>query len=323
MINLSTLVDELIKNETIVCPKCHSSISNLNGRLVCLNEACAGEIDLIQQKVPILVDFTKDTVLDREALLATSGESLIPRTDNRNSLPKQILWGRGSRTRQNLESFLRSIPRTPGYTPIVLIVGGGAIGRGTSALFTQKDLKTLSFDIYASANTDLIADAHDIPLANQSVDAVWIQAVLEHVLYPNQVAAEIERVLKVGGIVYAETPFLQNVHEGAYDFTRFTESGHRLLFSGFSLIDSGFLNGIGTVLLWNIRYLLWGLTRSRKLATILLFPFFWIRFLEKLIPDGVNVDSASGVYFLGQKKPGEKTSSRDIIRHYKGYQHRS
>jgi len=56
-------------------------------------------------------------------------------------------------------------------------------------------------------------------------DAVWIQAVLEHVLDPVRVVAEIHRVLRPGGLVYSEIPFMQEVHEGAYDFTRFRLSG--------------------------------------------------------------------------------------------------
>ncbi len=86
-------------------------------------------------------------------------------------------------------------------------------------------MRIAAFDIYYSANVQFIADAHSILLRDASVDAVVIQAVLEHVLDPQQVVDEIWRVLKPSGLVYAETPFLQHVHEGAYDFTRFTESG--------------------------------------------------------------------------------------------------
>ena len=53
---------------------------------------------------------------------------------------------------------------------------------------------------------------------------------------PNKVAAEIFRVLSSDGIVYAETPFLQESHEEPYDFTRFTELGHRWLFRNFKEI---------------------------------------------------------------------------------------
>ena len=82
-------------------------------------------------------------------------------------------------------------------------------------------------------------------------------------LEPGRWCAEIHRVLKPGGLVYAETPFMQQVHEGAYDFTRFTESGHRYLFARFDLIDSGVTAGAGTQLLWSLDYFVRGLFRSR------------------------------------------------------------
>jgi len=56
-------------------------------------------------------------------------------------------------------------------------------------------------------------------------------AMIEHVLYPEEVGAEICRILKVGGLLYSELPFIQPVHEGAYDFTKYTLFGHRHLFN--------------------------------------------------------------------------------------------
>ena len=56
---------------------------------------------------------------------------------------------------------------------------------------------------------------------------------------PEKVVAEIYRVLKENGIVYAETPFMQQVHEGAYDFTRYTVLGHRYLFRQFHALSIG------------------------------------------------------------------------------------
>ena len=41
-------------------------------------------------------------------------------------------------------------------------------------------------------------------------------------LDPPRVVAEMHRVLRPGGLLYAEIPFMQQVHEGAYDFTRYT-----------------------------------------------------------------------------------------------------
>ena len=50
-------------------------------------------------------------------------------------------------------------------------------------------------------------------------------------------------VYKDDGLVYADTPFMQQVHMGRYDFTRFTYLGHRRLFRKFEEIDSGAVSG--------------------------------------------------------------------------------
>jgi SAM-dependent methyltransferase len=324
MTHLSPSITESIRKGTLICPLCHSELLCSNEGIFCKNQQCTHSEDpipLIENRIPILVNFDK-TILSRETLLATGGESLIPRTGNRYDKLKSIFWGSGKKTKRNLEAFMASLPRHESRKATILIVGGGAVGNGASRMYEEKNVDILSFDIYASANTDFVADGHQIPVASGSVDAVWIQAVLEHVMYPQQIASEIYRVLATNGIVYAETPFLQHVHEGAYDFTRFTESGHRLLFKNFKTIDSGFLTGIGTVLLWNIRYAVWGVTRSKKMAIVVSLLMGWVRLFDNLVPHNFNVDAASGVYFLGRKDPNHTFHDKDIIIHYKGFQGR-
>lgn len=322
MKSLSILVTEYIQNGTLVCPLCLSKLQLSDEEMRCGSSGCAhaaAPIPTVAGRIPILVDFSK-SILSREKLLATEGKSLIPRTGNKYDGIKSIFWGSGSKTRKNVIQFVNSVPKHPDKNSTVLIIGGGAVGHGAYGLYGNRHIDVLSFDIYASPHTDFIADGHSLPIADHSIDGIWIQAVLEHVMYPHRVVAEIYRVLKNDGVVYAETPFQQHVHEGPYDFTRFTESGHRLLFKNFALLDSGALTGIGTVLLWNIRYAVWGLTRSRKLAIVAAMLFSWIRFFDRLVPDSFNVDTASGVFFLGRKDAGHVFSDRDIVAHYKGFQ---
>jgi len=126
-------------------------------------------------------------------------------------------------------------------------------------------------------------------------------------------------VLKADGLVYAETPFLQHVHEGPYDFTRFTDSGHRYLFKDFGLVRSGVLSGPGTQLLWSIDYFFRGLFRSRTVGKFFKLVFFWIQYLDKLIPEQYAIDAASGIYFVGRKRH-EPAVPADIITYYKGAQ---
>src|SRR5207244_1565848 len=81
--------------------------------------------------------------------------------------------------------------------------------------------------------------------------------------------AEIWRVLKPDGLVCAETPFMQQVHGGCYDFIRFSLLGHRRLFQAFEEVRSGIAVGPGTALAWSWTYFLTsfcGTGRLRPLA---------------------------------------------------------
>ena len=97
--------------------------------------------------------------------------------------------------------------------PVVLVVGGGTIGSGADELYHDDFIELVGTDVYASPHTVLVADAHRLPFDDGVFDGVWVQAVLEHVLEPATVVAELHRVLRPEGLVYAETPFMQQVHE--------------------------------------------------------------------------------------------------------------
>jgi len=202
---------------------------------------------------------------------------------------------------------------------VLLVVGGGSIGSGAAPLYEAPEIGVVGFDIYASPSAQLVADAHSIPLADGSVAAVWVQAVLEHVLDPWKVVAEIERVLEAGGLVYSETPFLQQVHEGAFDFMRFTESGHRWLFRRFERIQSGVVAGSGTQLAWSIDHAVRGLFRSELAGRIARLAAFWVKWLDRLVPERFNVDDASCVFFFGQKT-GRGISAHEMADYYRGTQ---
>lgn len=273
---------------------------------------------------PVLVDFDA-SLLDRDTVLRSGGGSPVerPRYRGAGGLIKRLLSPAKKSTRDNVARLIRLLDPGPAEpetrTPLVLVVGGGSVGQGMQDLYDHPRLRLAAFDIYHSPAAQFIADAHAIPLQGGAVDAVVIQAVLEHVLQPDQVVAEIWRVLRPGGLVYAETPFLQHVHEGAYDFTRYTESGHRYLFRRFALIASGTSGGAGTQLLWSIDYFARGLFRSRRAGKLFKLAFVWLRLFDRLIPESYASDAASGTYFLGRKADGA-ISPGEIVAFYRGAQ---
>lgn len=108
----------------------------------------------------------------------------------------------------------------------------------------------VGFDFYNGENVDIIGDAHRLSeyFSNEErFDLVFSSAVFEHLHMPWVVAAEIQRVLNVGGYVFVETHFSYSSHERPWHFFQFSDTGLQVLFNenlGFELIESGMSNPI-------------------------------------------------------------------------------
>jgi SAM-dependent methyltransferase len=306
----------------LVCPRCRCRLSDEQESFRCTSVSCelsASGAFPVHEGKPVLIDFERS--IARAEDLAGNGQPR-GRTFSIESLPRSLRrwWKPVNRVAErNLDSLL-SLVTEP--SPLVLVVGGGTVGNGVEALYSDAKVRVVAFDIGRSAVTQFIADAHQIPLASDSVDAVIVQAVLEHVLEPDTVVREIHRVLRADGLVYAETPFLQQVHAGPYDFTRYTSSGHRYLFRAFEEIDAGPVAGPGTQLLWSLDHALRGVVRSDLAGKLIRAPLFWLRYLDRLVPKSFGMDNASAYYFLGRRSNRE-LRPHEIVDYYRGAQRRS
>ena len=293
--------------DLLACPRCGGALTGSLTALVCDNESCSHRYAAIgDPPKPVLID-PDTSIMDVDAILASGGSSPVARSYGGrflNSLTHRFTSPRNTTAERYARRLATDLVAETEGQPRVLVIGGGTIGGGVKSVYEDPRLDVLAFDVYASENVQFLADAHQVPLKDGSVDGVLIQAVLEHVLDPQAVVAEIHRVLRLGGLVFAGTPFMQHVHEGPYDFTRFTESGHRYLFRHFAVRDSGAGAGLGTQLLWSIVYFARGIHfRAGQAARVI---FFWLPKLDRRLNCRVTVDGASGVFFYGH-------SSKDIV----------
>jgi len=105
--------------------------------------------------------------------------------------------------------------------------------------FADCDYKTI--DIDESCNPDIVADAHNLPMANESADAVICNSVLEHTYNPSKVVDEIYRILKPGGKCFIYVPFLHAYHGGKKhyekDYWRFSRDGIQYLLRSFNAVE--------------------------------------------------------------------------------------
>ncbi|UZE49189.1 methyltransferase domain-containing protein [Rhodopseudomonas sp. P2A-2r] len=285
------------------CPRCRSPIAFQGAQSRCSNAECeyarAGFPMVDGQQV--LIDF-EASIFERATYHNHSG-SVLDRDVQNHSIGSRLhrfTFGKNPVADANCRSFI-ALAKSRSARPLILVIGGAKVGLGAGPLYDDPALNVVGTDVFSSPYTTLVADAHRLPFVDQSFDGVWIQAVLEHVLDPINVVSEIHRVLRKDGLVYAETPFMQQVHERAYDFTRYTQSGHRWLFKSFTEISAGPVTGGGVALLWSIRYLVRAFGVGDGVSRLAALPFFWVRFFDGFGSRRAKADAASGLFFLGRR----------------------
>lgn len=297
------------------CPDCRSGkLAECSGLLRC--ESCTATFPVVRNR-PVLIRhdnrvFPIDAYLQshKEEYGAHPFARFFPRLSA--DLASRRMLGRLARELND---------RTPCH---VLVVGAGRQRERLDRVLRQgmPDPQIIFSDVDLGADIDLFCDGHDLPFIDGSFDAVITMAVLEHVISPERVVQEIARVLKPYGLVYSEVPFMQQVHEGAYDFTRYSLSGHRRLFREFTEIDVGMVAGPAAALLWSIENLAlamvrpsWARHATKGVVRLLLF---WIKYLDYLLKNRPEaMDGASCTYFFGVKatRPVDDTI---IVRRYVG-----
>ena len=309
-----------VKNFKITCPlHIHQELNLDKNRWICPESSCHHSNYKngfkSQDGVPHIISNICDTICE-----SNLKKKYISRSSKISSQIKSIFIVTNKISITNGTKFVDNLYLIS-KKPKVLIAGSAEIGNGTSSFLSDSNINTLGLDIYQTENVDLVADAHYLPFQNNTFDGVWIQAVLEHVMDPNLVVKEIFRVLKKDGIIYSEIPFMQPVHEGAYDFTRYTSTGHRFLFKNFEEIEIGILDGPAEALTWSIKYYLMEIFKSRLIANIISQSLYhtFIKPLSIFTKTKTSFDFFCGSYFLGRKK--HKTIlQKDVIATYQGKQ---
>lgn len=304
------------------CPVCRFKLLLANSQFECVNIQCNSCFPIIDD-IPILINesasvFSISDFLNHEST-TLKAKSKIERFVL-SLIPGISL---NMKSNKNYEKFSELLLKQ-NDNPKVLVIGGSVVGQGMEAILSVPSIELVDSDVCFGPRTALICDVHDIPFDNSSFDGVIVQAVLEHVVDPHRCVEEIHRVLKENGLVYAETPFMQQVHLGKYDFTRFTHLGHRYLFRKFEEICSGPVCGPGMALAWSYQYFLLSFvkTKAARAFTKLFarFTSFWLKYFDYyLIDKPGTIDAASGYYFMGTKS-NQVLSGKELIKLYRGTQ---
>jgi SAM-dependent methyltransferase len=171
--------------------------------------------------------------------------------------------------------------------------------------------RVINVDRYQTSVAHCVGDALNLPFGVATFDLVFSQETVEHVRNPFRAVAEMGRVLRAGGRLYLQVPFIIGYHPGPHDYWRFSKEGIRILVeeaglrcetveisvgpgTGVYRILVEFFAGFGSRIL-PATYRLW-----KAVFAILFFP---LKALDGWLSKGIERDRIPGGYLaIGQKQ---------------------
>lgn len=176
----------------------------------------------------------------------------------------------------------------------------------------------INVDFANAPEVDVVCSAYNLEFEDESVDFILCLALLEHVRYPMKVIDEFKRILKPGGKIYCEVPFMFPAHPSPEDFWRTTIEGLSTWLEDFEKIESGFSSGpSSTVSVFLHKYLSY-VQPGENEDTSPFIPLIkgiikhvddYLIFKNKLDFDKAN-ELACTVFFYGQKNFSIKNSTQ-------------
>jgi SAM-dependent methyltransferase len=222
-----------IEQGILVCPRTKQRLHVSSDRQRLITEDSAHFYSFLNGQLPILLTDPGSTAEYATASKRMNEEYSLEGVQKRNSLFNRLKQFLNSdyRTKASKQAFNSLFIDLPDDA-LCLSIGGGP---------TRAHNMLLNVNIGQFPNVDVVADAHQLPYADWSVDVIYSEAVFEHLHSPDKAAEEIFRVLKPGRKIFICTPFMFPYHGYPHHYQNYTISGHRRLFesAGFKVIECG------------------------------------------------------------------------------------
>lgn len=108
-----------------------------------------------------------------------------------------------------------------------------------SSVVEYVGLEIDSKENHEKKHADFFYDGTVFPFSAEQFDSIFTSQVLEHVFNPQVFLSEINRVLKMDGMIVLTVPFVWDEHEQPFDFARYSSFGLRSILKdhGFEIIE--------------------------------------------------------------------------------------
>jgi SAM-dependent methyltransferase len=188
----------------------------------------------------------------------------------------------------------RKLP--PATTGRCLMLGGA--GQAAPARFVNVDIAPV-------AGVHVVADGAHLPFPDEAFAMIECDAVLEHVVRPDAVIAELQRVLQPGGLIHVVVPFNHPFHAYPHDYHRWTLTALQQDLSPLEILDAGVRTGpAATWLLYTMQFakVLVPGTLGKALGAMLGWLLWPIRYLDYPLyrTDRAHI-MANSIYVLARR----------------------
>jgi SAM-dependent methyltransferase len=210
--------------------------------------------------------------------------------------------------------FVRSVYATHNQSPkikeavhrLLNQIGSGGRGLNVGAGSSQLHPALINVDIVPGPTVEVCASVELLPFPDETFDLVVSQELLEHVRDPFQAMQGMKRVLKKGGVIYCQVPFIIGYHPGPTDFWRFTRQGIRELVekSNLECLEVDLAVGAGTgfyriavefLAVFASRFASLLYLPAKGAFALILYPLKW---LDTFLSQSPEVDRIPGGYLV-------------------------
>jgi len=266
--------------EYIIHPDTHSKLMSKTSEYLFFEDQSKLPI---QNGTPIL--FGKDSLFKTEdvinAKITTQDSAHLDTSNIKNFIRRKLLPTLCNDF--NIEKRYDNLSKLLPSKSIVLIIGVGEKADYYKNKFSH--CKVITSDVHNEFQPDYIFDGHFIPFADKCFDMVLAAQVIEHTINPWKFCQELQRVIKIGGLLQIEAPQTFPYHAEPYDFFRFTYTGMRSLFPQCEVIKTEITEGNASMIAVTISNYLINTSSKRLVRSSWLFItrllLGWLKYLDR------------------------------------------
>ena len=190
-------------------------------------------------------------------------------------------------------------------------LAGDAYGLNVGCGHTRLHPRIVNIDLTRTSAVDCLADASALPFPRACFQVVVSQETVEHLPDPFAAVRQMTYVLRPGGALYLQMPFVIGYHPGPEDYWRFTGAGMQRLIEQAGLrvervvpaVGGG--TGLHRILVEFVagaaaRVLPSSYLPVKGLAALLFYPLKW---LDSWLLKGPQKDRIAGGYLGIGRKP--------------------